>query len=274
MARSQESVPETGRSHFPDLGGRRHLVGASWSGRVGDNAGALRPGSQVVQTTRQGLDQEGARVTTSGGQETGRIETFSDGVFAIAITLLIIEIGVPHVEEAGSLSGKLVELWPSYLGYAMSFVVIGTVWANHHNRFRLISRSDHILLFLNVLFLMCVAFLPFPTALLAEYIREEEHRITAVAVYSGTLAVTAVFFTLLWLYAATNYRLVDRSIDPSLLRAMTRRYVLGMLLYALAFALAFVSPVASLALIVILALLFVLPEPEGQRGTRRRSLRG
>jgi uncharacterized membrane protein len=218
-------------------------------------------------------------VTTSGQEsDTGRIETFSDGVFAIAITLLIIEIGVPHVTVTESLSEKLVHLWPSYLGYATSFLVIGTVWANHHNRFRLIVRSDHVMLFLNVLFLMCVAFIPFPTALLAEYIREEEHRTTAVAVYSGTLAVTAVFFTLLWLYAAGNYRLVDRSVDRSLLRAMTRRFVFGMLLYVLAFALAFISPAASLGLIVFLALIFVLPEPDGSRRrprrTRRRSLRG
>jgi len=210
-------------------------------------------------------------MTTNGGQssDTGRIETFSDGVFAIAITLLIIEVGVPHAEGAESLSDKLAHLWPSYLGYAISFLVIGTVWANHHNRFRLVARSDHILLFVNIVFLMCVAFIPFPTALLAEYIREEEYRTTAVAVYTGTLAITAVFFTVLWLYAAGNYRLVDRSVDPLLLHAMTRRYVFGMLLYILAFALAFVSPAASLALIVILALLFVLPEPEGYRGARR-----
>ena len=119
---------------------------------------------------------------------------------------------------------------------------------------------------------MCVAFIPFPTALLADYLSgTEEHRTTAVAVYSGTLAVTAVFFTILWLYAAGNYRLVDRAIDPLLLRAMTRRYVFGMLLYILAFALAFFSAAASLALI------FVLPEPEGpgsSRRTRRPSIRG
>jgi len=90
----------------------------------------------------------------------------------------------------------------------MSFLVIGTVWANHHNRFRFITRSDHMLLFLNTLFLMCVAFIPFSTALLSEYLREPEQRTTAVAVYSGTLAVTAVFFTVLWLYAAGNYCLV------------------------------------------------------------------
>ena len=202
---------------------------------------------------------------------TGRIEAFSDGVFAIAITLLVIEIGVPHV--AGTpLFGALVEQWPSYLGYVISFLQIGVIWANHHNRFRFIVRSDHTLLFLNILFLMCVAFIPFPTALLAEYLQGTE-RATAGAVYAGTLAVTAVFFTLLWLYAATNYRLVDRNLDPSLLRAMTRRYVVGMVAYLLAFLLAFVNVAASLILIVILALIFVLPEPGERRTTPKHTHR-
>ena len=215
-------------------------------------------------------------MASGGGREsdTGRIEAFSDGVFAIAITLLIIEIRPPHVEGGRSLVAELVDLWPSYLGYAISFLVIGTVWANHHNRFRLISRSDHQFLFLNVLFLMCVAFIPFPTALLAEYLSTTEgYRTTAVAVYAGTLAVTAVFFTLLWLYAAGGYRLVDRRTDSSVLRAMTRRFVLGMLLYIVAFALAFVSVTASLALIVALALLFVLPEPGERPKSARRARR-
>lgn len=202
---------------------------------------------------------------------TGRIEAFSDGVFAIAITLLVIEIGVPHVEGEGTmLFGALVEQWPSYLGYVISFLQIGVIWANHHNRFRFIVRSDHILLFLNILFLMCVAFIPFPTALLAEYLQGIE-RATAGAVYAGTLAVTAVFFTLLWLYAAANYRLVDRNLDPALLRVMTRRYVFGMVAYLGAFALAFVNVAASLILIVVLALLFVLPEPGERAKTVRRA---
>lgn len=209
----------------------------------------------------------------SGERGTGRIEAFSDGVFAIAITLLVIEIGVPHLkDEPGgtTLFGALTEQWPSYLGYVISFLVIGIVWANHHNRFRFIARSNHILLFLNTLFLMCVAFIPFPTAVLAEYIEgTDAERTTAVAVYSGTLMVTAIFFTLLWFYAAGNYRLVSRDLDRSLLRAMTRRYVAGMALYVLAFALAFFSAAASLALIVGLALLFVLPEP-GERSGKER----
>jgi uncharacterized membrane protein len=196
--------------------------------------------------------------------DTGRIETFSDGVFAIAMTLLIIEIGVPHVEDNGgtTLFGALVAQWPSYLGYAISFLQIGIIWANHHNRFSFIERSDHILLFLNTLFLMCVAFIPFPTALLAEYIQTNEQT-TAGAIYNGTLAVTAIFFTLLWLYAATNHRLVRRDLDAALLQAMTRRYMIGMFLYIFAFALAFLSVTLSLVLVVGLALVFVLPEPSG-----------
>ena len=199
------------------------------------------------------------------GNETVRVETFSDGVFAIAITLLVLEIRVPQVEEGASLLGELIELWPSYLGYAISFIVIGIMWANHHNRFNYIARSDHVLLFLNTLLLMCVAFIPFPTALLAEYVSSEEQQ-TAVAVYAGTMAVSAVFFNLLWLYAAHGYRLVDRTLDPAILRAMTRRYVAGMLLYISAFALAFVNIVLSLALIVGLALVFILPEPGSRPG--------
>jgi uncharacterized membrane protein len=104
-----------------------------------------------------------------GNGDTTRLEMFSDGVFAIAITLLVLEIRVPHVGEGESLVVALLGLWPSYLGYAVSFLQIGVIWANHHNRFRLLERSDHVLLFLNILFLLCVAFIPFPTALLAEY---------------------------------------------------------------------------------------------------------
>ena len=208
--------------------------------------------------------------------DTGRIEAFSDGVFAIAITLLIIEIGVPHLEDeppGTTLPQALVGLWPSYLGYLISFLQIGVIWANHHNRFRFIERSDHGLLFLNILFLMCVAFIPFPTALLSEYLeRTASERETAGVIYAGTLAVTAVFFTLLWLYAAAN-RLVDRNLDPSLVRAMTRRYLLGTVAYLLVFVLAYVNVAASLILLVILALLFVLPEP-GDRAGKERAGRG
>jgi uncharacterized membrane protein len=122
------------------------------------------------------MNTEGDR-SEDGDIDTGRIEAFSDGVFAIAITLLVLEVRVPHLKDAPigtTLLGALIEQWPSYLGYAMSFLIIGIIWANHHNRFKYIKRSDHILLTLNTFFLMCVSFIPFPTALLAEYIREPD----------------------------------------------------------------------------------------------------
>ena len=230
----------------------------------------LRPGPRTIQNTGRAHRGEGLDLSIGGGpagrgDDTSRIEAFSDAVFAIAITLLIIEIGVPHLDDeppGTTLPQALVGLWPSFLAYVISFLQIGVIWANHHNRFRFIERSDHGLLFLNILFLMCVAFVPFPTALLAEYLEgTAAERETAGVIYAGTLAVTAVFFTLLWIYAATNRRLIDRSLDTSLLRAMTRRYLLGTVAYVFVFLLAFVNVAASLALIVALALLFVLPEP-------------
>jgi len=205
--------------------------------------------------------------------DTGRIEAFSDGVFAIAITLLVIEIGVPHMDDAplgATLFEEIVRQWPSYLGYVISFLQIGVIWANHHNRFRFIARSDHGLLFLNILFLMCVAFIPFTTALLSEYLQgTAAERTVAGAVYAGVLMLTAFLFTLLWLYVAGNRRLLDPNLDPTMIRAMTRRYVLGTFFYVLAFALAFVSLAASLVLLVGLALVFILPEAPERTPKRR-----
>ena len=104
-----------------------------------------------------------------------RLEAFSDGVFAIAITVLVLEIGVPHVAARESLPQALRHLWPSYFGYAVSFLTIGVMWINHHAMFKDIDRQDHVLLVLNLLLLMCISFLPFPTAVVAAYVRDGEH---------------------------------------------------------------------------------------------------
>ena len=234
-------------------------------------------GYDIVSAIDGALGLERAMDPQNGtDSDTGRIEAFSDGVFAIAIALLVIEIGVPHMDEAplgATLSGELVDQWPSYLGYVISFLQIGVIWANHHNRFRFITRSDHVLLFLNILLLMCVAFIPFTTAVLSEYLEgTPTERTVAGIVYTGLLMLTAFLFTLLWLYAAGNRRLLDERLDPAIVRAMTRRYVLGAFFYVLAFLLAFISLAASLALLVGLALIFILPEPS-ERTPQHRSRR-
>lgn len=237
---------------------------------------ADKPGRAVARTQEQPDNPtiEGGRFEDDG--DTARIEMFSDGVFAIAITLLVLEVRVPHLEDlpqGTSLISALIEQWSSYFGYVLSFVVIGIIWANHHNRFKHIKRSDHNLLILNTLFLMCVAFIPFPTALLAEYLQDPNERLTAVAIYSGTLTLTSIFFNLLWWYAAHNHHLVDRNLSPRLLRAMTRHFLLGPLLYFLSFGLAFVSVTASLSIYAILALMYALPGPTN-RSHKDKQLQG
>src|SRR3989442_15709207 len=103
--------------------------------------------------------------------ETARLETFSDGVFAIAITLLVLLFERPKLGPGETLSHALLHQWPSYASYAVSFVTIGIIWVNHHTLFRYIARVDRVFLFVNVLFLMCVAFIPYPTEVVAAFLR-------------------------------------------------------------------------------------------------------
>jgi uncharacterized membrane protein len=193
--------------------------------------------------------------------DTARIEAFSDAVFAIAITLLIIEIAVPHVEGDESLGSALLHLWPSYVGYALSFITIGIMWMNHHHMFRDIERTDHWLIALNVLLLMCISFLPFSTAVLVAYLQDDELP-RAMFAYATSLTVTAISFNAMWVYAAFGGRFVDSKVSQARLRARTIRFLPAPLLYAVAMALSFINPWASFALIVALTILFLIPLPD------------
>jgi uncharacterized membrane protein len=197
---------------------------------------------------------------------TARLETFSDGVFAIAITLLVLEIRVPSTEataQGRALLQALRELWPSYLGYLISFVTLGIMWANHHNMFRYVRRTDFHFLLINVVFLMCISFLPFPTALLAEYLPVPAGRQAATAFYSAVLFVIALGFNAVWRYAAWGDRLLDPAASREAVDTISRRYLVGPSAYAVAFGLAFVNVWASLAVHGILAALFLVPEHRG-----------
>jgi len=191
--------------------------------------------------------------------DTLRLEAFSDGVFAIAITLLIIEIGVPHVDSERSLTHALLHLWPSYFGYAVSFLTIGIMWANHHYMFKDIQRVDHTLLVLNLLLLMGIAFVPFPTAVVAQYVHAGHHQTEAALTYGCTFVVIAVFFNALWLYASRGMRLIDEHVSVSRVRSRTRRYLPGPLLYAIGLPFAFVSAWITLGLYAALALFWLIP---------------
>ena len=197
--------------------------------------------------------------TTSDRTETSRVEAFSDGVFAIAITLLVLDLKVPRGLRAGaSLTAALLAQWPSYFAFLTSFLTIGIMWLNHHRLYTLIRRSDHVLLLLNALLLLGVTIVPFPTALVAAYLGAPQES-TAVAVYSGTFVVIAICFNGLWHYAAWRLRLLGPEVDGDAVRAQGRQYAGGPILYLVAFALAWTSPVTSLAVNFALALFFALP---------------
>ena len=152
--------------------------------------------------------------------ETYRLETFADAVFAIAITLLVIEIHLPPHDEVlriGGVGPALLQLWPSYVGYVISFIVIGIMWANHHNLMKLVDRVDHGFITLTLLLLLCVAFLPFPTAVMAEHLADPDphERAVAVAFYCGCFTVTAVFYFLMWWHAARGRRLSASHVPSS-----------------------------------------------------------
>jgi uncharacterized membrane protein len=198
------------------------------------------------------------------GSDTTRLEAFSDGVIAIAITLLVLEIRVPEgAESPSAMWAALRDLWPSYLGYLISFATIGIMWANHHTIFRLISRTSHYLILTNLLFLLCLAFLPFPTALLTHTLGHADERV-GIIVYSGAFLVTALAYNLLWFYAAAHARDLMPDAAPQAVQSITSRFRLGPPAYGIAFALAFINTTASLIVLAVIALTYVLPYNAGQ----------
>jgi len=195
-------------------------------------------------------------------KETGRVEAFSDGVFAVAITLLALDIHVPRLDALppDGLGPALLALWPSLLAYVTSFATILITWINHDRLFEQIRRKDHLLLVYNGMLLMVITLLPFPTALLAEYLAHPgANAKIAAAVYSAFSFVMAVFFNLLWRYAAGGGRLLSDDHDRGKVKRITEQYRFGPLLYLVAFGLAFASAPASILVDMLLALFFALP---------------
>ena len=172
----------------------------------------------------------------SVGVSSDRVESFSDAVFAIAITLLVLDIRQPA--GSGALWEALLREWPSFAAYAVSFLLIGVVWVNHHAMFHLIARVDVGLLWFNLLLLLDVAFMPYPTLLLANAIISGRGQSTAALCYGATLVVGGVFFSVIWSHASRHGRLLRADAAPELVRAMGRRLRRASLLCAV------ITPVA------------------------------
>ena len=262
------SEEETNRAaQHDDAGFAEHRRSTHERHRAG--SARRQPGSTRSVTGRSSCTGETYGVTTDASRsdtfETARLEFFSDGVFAIAITLLVIEIRPP--ENMHDLGQKLVDLWPSYVAYALSFLLIGLVWANHHVMFDRIARADRMLVFLNALLLLDVAFVPFPAAVLARAFADGESEAIAVLVYGVVLTLGGVAFNAVWRYAAHHRRLLDDRTSDEEAARISRRFVVGPFAYTLATIVGVFVPAAGLALFAALIVFYWLPHPDASHGS-------
>ena len=186
-----------------------------------------------------------------GRWSTNRVEAFSDGVFAIAITLLVLDLGVPSRDYTHLLHG-IEEQWPEYLAYLTSFLMIGSIWLNHHALFRRLRYANGPIMSLNLVLLMAVAFLPFPTKLVAGAIRDVDAERTAVLFYGASLLTISLIFAALWAVAARNRGLVEPDVSHDEIMRRVRAARPSVALYVLAMGLAIVAPhVAAFVYLVI-----------------------
>jgi len=187
--------------------------------------------------------------------ETNRTEAFSDGVLAIAITLLVLDLHVPlRAALKGSLAHNLAHDWPAYAAYVTSFLIIGIIWVNHHGVFELVARVDRVTLFLNLMLLMTVVAIPFTTALMSEYLRAGRNDARAAAVvYSALMFAMSTAFAGLYTYVARHPALLADGVDVlAVRRSIVRFSAVGLLLYLLTIVVALVSaPVCLIAHFVI-----------------------
>lgn len=197
--------------------------------------------------------------STFGEVSPGRLEAFSDGIFAIAATLLVLEVRVPEGDTP--LLGRLLDAWPTYLAYGISFLVIGIMWLNHHGTFVRVRRVDRGLMSLNLLLLGLVAFIPFPTAVLAANITGTgRDPLTAAVFYSTVMAVNALAFALLWLYLGRHRALLAPESEPDAPERAVRRSLAGVVVYLLLIPVAWLSPVAALIGFAVVGLAYLLAE--------------
>jgi len=191
---------------------------------------------------------------------TGRAEAFSDGVFAIAITLLVLSL---RLSGHGTLTEQLLEAWPDYFAYVVSFLTIGIMWMNHHTILAHVTRVDRPLLVINLLLLMVVVAIPFATELIADNLTHEGG--TAAVVTYGLVMVAMSFgFAGLWGYVATHARALGAAIPPEALRRSIPGFTAGLVAYVIATVVALFSPVAALIIFGLLAVYYLfehLPSP-------------
>jgi uncharacterized membrane protein len=189
-----------------------------------------------------------------------RVEAFSDGVIAIAITLLVLDIHVPEPGGGGSLATRLGNQWPSYTAYVVSFLTIGIIWINHSAMLRRLVAVDHTILFLNLILLMTIGVLPFSTALMAAYLKESHGQHLAAVIYGGSFELMAIaFFAMHRRILGAKAHLLHESVTPDVRRWVLRRNAAGLLPYAVATAAGALSPYITLVICGLVAAFYALP---------------
>jgi uncharacterized membrane protein len=186
-----------------------------------------------------------------------RAEAFSDGVFAVAITLLALELKVPGGE--GPLAHRLLEIWPAYLAYVVSFLSIGIMWLNHHTLFNHIVRVDRLLLVLNLLLLMFVAAVPFLTEMVGDELGEHMRggdATTIMVAYGLLMIAMSICFSAIWWYAGHRRGMLDARLETETVRRSIPRFGIGFVAYVVTTLIGFVSPLAALILFGLTALYY------------------
>jgi uncharacterized membrane protein len=196
---------------------------------------------------------------------TNRLEAFSDGVLAVAITLLVLDIHVPDPGSGGhSLAHNLLHAWPNYAAYVTSFITIGIIWVNHHAMIGRLRQTDHTILVLNLFLLLSIGLLPFATSLMARYLREPHGQHLAAALYSGAFLFMSVIFSLMQrhiLFGKTH--LLSEELDEQRRRSILRWGIAGLIPYTVATALAPVSAYATVVICAAVAVFYALPIASG-----------
>jgi uncharacterized membrane protein len=183
-----------------------------------------------------------------------RLEALSDGVFAIVITLLVLEIKVPHV-STDELGPALYALLPKFLSFGLSFIIIAVYWISHHSMMHFITKTDRNALWLNILLLLTICIIPFPTALIGDY----PDVVISIIFYGLTLSAVNLSGTLFWIYCTKNNRLTGPNLRPEFARRVALLHLSPVILYLIAIGCAFISVKISFAIILGVPLFFIVP---------------
>ena len=194
-----------------------------------------------------------------------RVEAFSDGVFAIAITLLVLTIAEPS-SNYRNLGHELWDRWPGLAAYVVSFVIIGIMWLNHHSIFNYFAHIDRPFVYLNQLLLLTVVFIPYPTGVLGEALRRGEGTKVAAVVYTATMAVNSYCWTALWLYASSRRRLLHADFPEGRRRSATVAFTAGSVVYTLALIIAVINAYACLVFHALMAVYYAV-DPLSRRAS-------